>query len=140
LGAAFGGQDVAPIYTAADQYWVVLELLPKFQSDADSLSQLYLATSRVASVTTGNTGSLVPLLSVVHLTHGTQPLSVNHLGQLAAVTLSFNLPPGVALGDAVNEIEKVKLDIGIPASVQGGFQGTAKAFEDSMKAFGLHLP
>ena len=139
LGAAFGGQDVAPIYTAADQYWVVLELLPKFQSDADSLSQLYLATSRVASVTTGNTGSLVPLLSVVRLTHGTQPLSVNHLGQLAAVTLSFNLPPGVALGDAVNEIEKVKLDIGIPASVQGGFQGTAKAFEDSMKGMAFLL-
>jgi len=133
LGAAFGGQDIAPIYTAADQYWVVLELLPKFQSDADSLSQLYLATTRTASVSTTNTGSLVPLLSVVHLTRGTQPLSVNHLGQLAAVTLSFNLPPGVALGDAVNEIEKVKLDIGIPASVQTSFQGTAKAFEDSMQ-------
>jgi hydrophobe/amphiphile efflux-1 (HAE1) family protein len=140
LGAAFGGQDTAPIYTAADQYWVVLELLPKFQMDADSLSRLYLQTPRVASITTGNTtGSLVPLLSVVHLTRGTQPLSVNHLGQLAAVTLSFNLPPGVALGDAVNEIEKVKLDIGIPASVQTSFQGTAKAFEDSMKGMAFLL-
>jgi multidrug efflux pump subunit AcrB len=106
LGAAFGGQDTAPIYTATDQYWVVLELLPKFQRDADALSQLYLATSRAESIT-GNTGSLVPLLSVVSLKRGTQPLSVNHLGQLPAVTLSFNLPPGVALGDAVNEIEKV---------------------------------
>ena len=133
LGAAFGGQDTAPIYTATDQYWVVLELLPKFQGDADSLSRLYLATPRTASVTTSNTGSLVPLLSVVKLTRGTQPLSVNHLGQLAAVTLSFNLPPGVALGEAVSEIEKVKQSIDIPASVQTSFQGTAKAFEDSMK-------
>jgi HAE1 family hydrophobic/amphiphilic exporter-1 len=107
--------------------------MPKFQLDADSLSQLYLATSRTASVATTNIGALVPLLSVVHISRGTQPLSVNHLGQLAAVTLSFNLPPGVALGDAVEEIEKVKLDIGIPASVQTSFQGTAKAFEDSMK-------
>ena len=140
LGAAFGGQDIAPIYTAADQYWVVLELLPKFQLDADSLSRLYLQTPRVASITTGNTtGSLVPLLSVVNLNRGTQPLSVNHLGQLAAVTLSFNLPPDVALGDAVNEIEKVKLDIGIPASVQTSFQGTAKAFEDSMKGMAFLL-
>ncbi|HEX5278435.1 MAG TPA: efflux RND transporter permease subunit [Micropepsaceae bacterium] len=133
LGAAFGGEDIAPIYTAADQYWVNLELLPKYQTDADSLSQLYLATSRVASVSTTNTGQMVPLLSVVHLTRGTQPLSVNHLGQLPAVTLSFNLPPGVALGDALNEIEKIKVAIGIPASVEGSFQGTAKAFEDSMK-------
>ncbi len=138
LGAAFGGQDLAPIYTAADQYWVVLELLPKFQRDADSLSRLYLATSRTETIA-GNSGSLVPLLSVVNLTRGTQPLSVNHLGQLAAVTLSFNLPPGVALGDAVNEIEKVKQDIGIPASVQGSFQGTAKAFQDSMKGMAFLL-
>ena len=133
MGAAFGGQDTAPIYTASDQYWVVLELLPEFQLDAEALSRLYLATPRADSITTGNVGSLVPLLSVVNVTRGTQPLSVNHLGQLAAVTLSFNLPPGVALGDAVNEIEKVKQDIGIPASVQTSFQGTAKAFQDSMK-------
>jgi HAE1 family hydrophobic/amphiphilic exporter-1 len=131
LGAAFGGQDVTPIYTSADQYWVVLELLPEFQRDLDSLSRLYLATSRAESLT-GNTGSLVPLLSVVNVTRGTQPLSVNHLGQLAAVTLSFNLPPGVALGDAVNEIEKVKRDLEIPASLQGSFQGTAKAFQETM--------
>jgi len=139
LGAAFGGQDTAPIYTAADQYWVVLELLPEFQRDADALSRLYLATPRADSVTTGNVGSLVPLLSVVNLNRGTQPLSVNHLGQLAAVTLSFNLPPGVALGDAVNEIEKVKQDIGIPASVQTSFQGTAKAFQDSMQGMAFLL-
>jgi HAE1 family hydrophobic/amphiphilic exporter-1 len=131
LGAAFGGQDITPIYTAADQYWVVLELLPEYQRDLDSLSRLYLATSR-AETLTGNTGQLVPLMSVVNVARGSQPLSVNHLGQLAAVTLSFNLPPGVALGDALNEIEKVKRDIGLPASVQGSFQGTAKAFQETM--------
>src|SRR5215471_15611322 len=138
LGAAFGGQDITPIYTSADQYWVVLELLPEYQQDIDSLSRLYLTTSRTESIT-GNTGSLVPLLSVVNVARGIQPLSVNHLGQLAAVTLSFNLPPDVALGDAVNEIEQVTRDIGLPASVHGSFQGTAKAFQDTMSGMAFLL-
>jgi HAE1 family hydrophobic/amphiphilic exporter-1 len=138
LGAAFGGQRVAPIYTAADQYWVILELLPQYQEDSEALNRMYLATSRSQNLT-GNTGSLVPLSAVTRITRGTQPLSINHLGQLAAVTLSFNLPPGVALSDAVNEIERVKDELGIPASVQTSFQGTAKAFQESQKGMGFLL-
>ena len=139
LGAAFGGQRVSPIYTSADQYWVILELLPQYQEDADALNRLYLATPRTASVSTGNVGSAVPLSAVTKITRGTQPLSVNHFGQLAAVTLSFSLPPGVALSDAVNTLEQVKRDINFPASVQGSFQGTAKAFQESQKGMGFLL-
>ena len=76
---------------------------------------------------------------VTKITRGTQPLSINHFGQLAAVTLSFNLPTGVALSDAVNQLEQIKQDIGIPASVQTSFQGTAKAFQESQKGMGYLL-
>ena len=95
MGAAFGGQRISPIYTQADQYWVILELLPQYQQDAESLKRLYLATSRTASITTTNVGSSIPLTAVTNIRRGTQPLSINHTGQLPSVTLSFNLPVGV---------------------------------------------
>ncbi|HYK81272.1 MAG TPA: efflux RND transporter permease subunit [Micropepsaceae bacterium] len=139
LGAAFGGQRIAPIYTQTDQYWVILELLPQYQQDADALSRLYLATPRTASVSTTNVGSSVPLSAVAKITRGTQPLSINHTGQLPAVTLSFNLPTGTPLSEAVAALEQVKRDIGFPASVQGMFTGTAKAFQDSQKGMGFLL-
>jgi hydrophobe/amphiphile efflux-1 (HAE1) family protein len=139
LGAAFGGQRVAPIYTQADQYWVILELLPQYQQDAEALKQLYLATSRTASITTTNVGSSVPLSSVTTIRRGTQPLSINHSGQLPAVTLSFNLPTGTPLSEAVASMEQIKRDIGFPATVQGTFTGNAKAFQDSQKGMGFLL-
>src|SRR5205814_10479207 len=73
------------------------------------------------------------------ITRGTQPLSINHTGQLPAVTLSFNLPTGTPLSEAVNALEQVKRDIGFPATVQGMFTGTAKAFQDSQKGMGFLL-
>jgi len=138
LGSAFGGQRVSPIYTQADQYWVILELLPQYQEDAGALDRLYLATSRAATLT-GNVGSLVPLTAVTSISRGTQALTINHLGQLPAVTLSFNLPEGVALSDAVNEIQRVRDEIGVPASVVGTFQGTARAFQESQRGMGFLL-
>jgi HAE1 family hydrophobic/amphiphilic exporter-1 len=138
LGSAFGGQRVSPIYTQADQYWVILELLPQYQESAEALDRLYLATSR-AQTLTGNVGSLVPLTAVTTISRGTQALQINHLGQLPAVTLSFNLPEGVALSDAVNEIQRVRDEIGIPASVVGTFQGTARAFQESQRGMGFLL-
>jgi HAE1 family hydrophobic/amphiphilic exporter-1 len=138
LGAAFGGLRVSPIYTQADQYWTILELLPKYQEDTDALNRLYLATARNNTIT-GNTGALVPISAVTKIKRGTQPLTVNHSGQLAAVTLSFNLPPGVALGDAVNEIERIQTEVGVPASVQTAFQGNARAFQESQKGMGFLL-
>jgi hydrophobe/amphiphile efflux-1 (HAE1) family protein len=139
LGAAFGGLRVSPIYTQADQYWTILELLPRYQEDSAALDRLYLATSRQQTITSTNTGSLIPLSAVTKIRRGTQPLTVNHSGQLAAVTLSFNLPVGVALSDAVNEIERLKTEAGVPATVQTAFQGNAKAFQESQKGMGFLL-
>jgi hydrophobe/amphiphile efflux-1 (HAE1) family protein len=130
LGASFGGQQVSIINTSADQFKVMLELLPEFQQDAESLSRLYL---------TGTNGALVPLPAVTEISNRASPLAVNHFGQLPAVTVSFSLPPGRALSDAVATLEEVKAQIGMPASVQGSFQGTAKAFQQSMQGMGFLL-
>jgi hydrophobic/amphiphilic exporter-1 (mainly G- bacteria), HAE1 family len=154
LGAAFGGEQISTIYTDIDQYWVMLELLPEDQYNATDLSRLYLTSSNNTS--TPNTGAtatnnaastgattlapvLVPLSAVTKLTTGTMPLSVNHLGQLPAVTLSFNLAPGVALSDAVAAVNRVSAEIGIPSGVQGSFQGTAQAFQSSTANMGILL-
>jgi HAE1 family hydrophobic/amphiphilic exporter-1 len=130
LGASFGGQQISTIETASDQFKVMLELLPQYQQDAQSLQRLYL---------TGADGSLVPLPAVTNLTTGASPLAVNHFGQLPAVTISFDLPAGVALSDAVDRLKEVETQIGLPASVQTSFQGTAKAFQDSMQGMGFLL-
>ena len=130
LGASFGGQQISIINTSADQFKVMLELLPQYQQDAASLSRLYL---------TGSNGALVPLSAVTEIGTGASPLAVNHFGQLPAVTVSFSLPPGRALSDAVAALEQVKAQIDMPASVQSSFQGTAKAFQQSMQGMGFLL-
>jgi HAE1 family hydrophobic/amphiphilic exporter-1 len=131
LGAAFGGEQISTIYTDIDQYWVMLELLPQYQYDPSDLSRLYVLASD------GTT--LVPLTSVTKETAGTLPLSVNHLSQLPAVTVSFNLAPGWALSDAVNAIDRVQHRIGMPAGIQATFQGTAQAFQASTSNMGILL-
>ena len=130
LGASFGGQQISTINTSADQFKVILELLPQFQQDAASLSRLYV---------TGSNGTLVPLSSVINTGGRASPLAVNHFGQLPAVSVSFSLPPNVALSDAVNTLEEVKKQINLPASVLSSFQGTAKAFQQSMQGMGFLL-
>jgi hydrophobe/amphiphile efflux-1 (HAE1) family protein len=130
LGAAFGGQQISQINTSSNQYEVVMELLPRFQRDSSSLNRLY--------VTAAN-GTLVPLTAVVKMTASTVPLSVNHAGQIPAVTVSFDLAPGAALSDAVTGIREASDNVGVPASIQGSFQGTAAAFEDSTKNMGALL-
>ena len=131
LGSAFGGQQISTIYTDIDQYWVMLELLPQYQYSPTDLSRLYIAASD------GTT--LVPLSAVTKMTTGTMPLSVNHLGQLPAVTVSFNLAPGMALSDATVGVERVSQRIGMPSSVTGSFQGTAQAFQSSTANMGILL-
>ncbi|HEX3432180.1 MAG TPA: efflux RND transporter permease subunit [Rhizomicrobium sp.] len=131
LGAAFGGEQISTIYTDIDQYWVMLELLPQYQYDPTDLSRLYVLASD------GTT--LVPLTSVTKETAGTSPLSVNHLSQLPAVTVSFNLAPGMALSDAVSGIARVQKRLGTPAGLQGTFQGTAQAFQSSTGNMGILL-
>jgi hydrophobic/amphiphilic exporter-1 (mainly G- bacteria), HAE1 family len=126
---AYGSRQVSTIYTATNEYWVILELEPQYQKDPSALSMLYIRSA---------SGQLVPLSAVAKLTRSVGPLTVTHLGQLPSVTISFNLKPGVALGDAVNQIEEfVKMDL--PASISTSFQGFAQAFQSSVQGLGLLL-
>jgi multidrug efflux pump subunit AcrB len=122
LGSAYGGEEISQIYGSSDTYQVILELLPQYQSDPSALSRLYV---------TAADGTLVPLTAVTKITNGTMPLSVNHLGQLPSVTLSFNLAPGYALSDAVSSIGRVQNQIGMPQTVQASFEGAAQAYQSS---------
>jgi multidrug efflux pump len=123
LYSAFGQRIVSTIFTQTNQYRVVLEVKPEFQKGLAALGNIYIATS---------TGEQVPLSTITTLVERTTPLVVNHVGQFPATTISFNLAPGVALGDAVDAIEKAKLEIGLPASTQTAFQGAALAFKASL--------
>jgi len=120
---AFGQRQVATIYTQLNQYRVVLEVKPEFQASPAALQKLYLRA---------DSGQQVPLGALTKVTQSQTVLSVNHQGQFPAVTLSFNLAPGIALGQAVTAINKATRDIGLPASARGSFQGTAQAFLQSL--------
>ena len=130
LGDAFGGQQISQINRPANQYEVLPELLPQFQDRLRRLDRLYV---------TSNTGQLVPLSAVTTVTNGTQPLSINHSGEVPSVTVSFDLNQGYTLSDAVSAITKATTDIGIPETIQGSFQGTAAAFKQSTQNMGLLL-
>ena len=130
LNNAYGAPQISTIYTPTNQYWVMMELLPEFKDDPDALGMLYIRSS---------SGKLVPLNAVAKLTRAVGPLTVNHLGQLPAVTISFNLKPGVALGDAVAEIRNLERDLRLPVTLTTSFQGTAQAFQSSVKGLGLLL-
>jgi multidrug efflux pump len=120
---AFGQRQVSTIFTQLNQYHVILEVQPNFQTDAADLSSIYVKSS---------TGTEVPLSTFVHVEPQNAPLSVQHLGQFPSTTLSFNLAPGASLGDAVKVINQVESQMGMPESVNASFQGTAKAFEASL--------
>jgi len=130
LGDAYGSKQVSTIYTPSNEYWVILELEPRYQEDPASLSTLYIRSS---------SGKLVPLNAVAKLTRSVGPLTVNHLGQLPAVTISFNLKLGVALGDAVTQIQKVQREFRLPPTLSTSFQGAAQAFQASFQGLGLLL-
>jgi len=129
LQAAYSQQQITTIYAPNNQYRVLMELEPEYQQDPDSLSLLYIRSS-------GN--QLVPLRTVSKLSQSMGPLSVNHLGQLPAVTLSFNTRPDVSLGTAVEAVNKAARDT-LPASITTSFQGTAQAFQSSMQGLGILL-
>ncbi|MEO7052516.1 MAG: efflux RND transporter permease subunit [Rhodanobacter sp.] len=130
LGAAFGANQVSTIYGSATQYWVILQVAYAFQNDPAVLSQLYV---------TAQSGALVPLSAVASFQRTARPLTVNHQGQLPAVTISFNLAPGVSLSQAVSSIDGAMKKLSLPASISGSVQGTAQAFQDSMQGMGLLL-
>jgi hydrophobic/amphiphilic exporter-1 (mainly G- bacteria), HAE1 family len=126
---AFGPELVSTIYGNNNQYRVLLELLPKYQTQEDSLKLLYLKS---------NTGQLVPLDAVAKLKLDAGPNSIPHSGQLPSVTISFALRPGTSLGQATDAVEEAARQI-LPASITGTFQGSAKLFQDSMRNMGLLL-
>jgi len=155
LGAAFGGEQISTLYASNAEYWVMLELLPKYQQDPSSINLLYVSSSLGNGASGANSGSvnagtgtagaansgaagansmptIVPLNEVAHVRMGTMPLAINHLGQLPSVTISFNLLPGFALSDAVTEIAQAREQANIPPTVQGEFEGQAQAFQSSL--------
>ncbi|HEV7682057.1 MAG TPA: efflux RND transporter permease subunit [Pyrinomonadaceae bacterium] len=159
LASAYGSGQVSTIYTDTNEYWVILEVAPEYQLDANALSNLYLRTSSQQSQTNsngpttsassttntqatgGNTQSLpqmVPLSTIATLTRTVGPLSVNHLGQLPAVTISFNLRPDVPIGNVVTQINQIA-QATLPATITGNFQGTAQVFQSSLSGLGILL-
>jgi len=121
---AFGQREVSTMYTGLNQYFVVMEVDPKYSQSPDSLNGLFIKA---------NTGKMVPLSTIAHYESRNAALQVNHQGQYPAITLTFNLAPNVALGEAVTALEKVQREMGMPSGVHASFQGTAQAFQDSLK-------
>ena len=126
LDDAFGQRQVAQYFTGLKAYYVILEVTPRQQATLDTLRQLYVRA---------NDGSMVPLSTFVRIdTAPVQPLVVNHQSQFPSVTISYNLKPGVALGQSVTAIQRAQAGLGVPATVTGAFQGTAQAFQSSLSS------
>ncbi|WP_287877243.1 multidrug efflux RND transporter permease subunit [Aquitalea sp.] len=123
LNDAFGQRQVSTIYNPLNQYHVVLEVAPQYWQSAEGLRSIYLQTT---------SGQPIPLSAFARWQPTNTALAVNHQSQFAATTVSFNLPPGSSLSDATAAIDKATADIGLPSSIHGSFQGTAKSFQDSL--------
>jgi multidrug efflux pump subunit AcrB len=140
---SFGPAQVSTIYTSTDQFWVLMQVDPKRQSDPSVLSSIYITGSVPktvsAGVTTPGTSQLVPLSAVTKLGNSVGPATINHLGQVPAVTVSFNLAPGVSLSTAVAGVEKAVRDLKLPDTISTSFQGTAQSFQDSVAGMGILL-
>ncbi len=130
LYSAYGSRQVSTIYTATNEYWVILELDPQYQLDPQALSLLYIRSS---------SGNHIPLSAVARLGSGLSPLSISHLGQMPSVTLSFSLPPDYALSEAIKNINATVQEVRMPDTVSGSFQGSAQAFASSLGSLGLLL-
>jgi HAE1 family hydrophobic/amphiphilic exporter-1 len=152
---AFGTRQVATIYSASNDYQVILEAKPEYRQDPSNLSQIFVKTNGPGAVSnpvgaassagagsgvTGNgipSGQSIPLSAVTKPVAQVGPLLVNHQGQQPAVTISFNLAPGYALGDAVTAIQNIERDSNLPATISTSFQGTAQVFQESLKGQGI---
>jgi len=121
---AFGQRQVSTMYTGLNQYFVVMEVDPQYQRSPDALNGIYIKTS---------TGSMVPLSTIAHYEQRRTSLTVNHQGQYPAVTLTFNLAPNIALGDAVTALEKAQREMGMPSTIHPTFQGTAQDYQTMKK-------
>jgi hydrophobe/amphiphile efflux-1 (HAE1) family protein len=125
LSDAFAQTQVSTTYMPLNQYHVVMEVADQFQQDPEALKNIYVKST---------TGAMVPLSAVTHFETQRIPLAVNHQSQSPATTLSFNLAPGASLSEATQGIQQARVDLGVPASIHGGFAGSAQAFKDSMKS------
>ena len=130
LNNAYGERQVSTIYTATNQFWVILQLADRYQKDPSVIPMLYVRSS---------TGALVPLNAVAKFTYGVGPLQVTHLGQLTSVTFSFDLLPGVSLSQAITQVERAMREMQVPATLTGTFSGTAQAFQSSLQGMGILL-
>src|SRR5439155_16712124 len=126
---AYGSRQVSTIYTATNQYWVVMELLPQYQQDLSALSLLYIRSQK---------GTLVPLASLATLSSSVGPLTVNHAGQLPSVTISFALRQRVSIGTAVTQVQRIAQQ-SLPSSITTSLARTAQAFQPSPAALLLLL-
>ena len=126
---AFGGRQVSTVYGASDQFGVMLEIDRKYQSDPNALDSLFI---------TAPSGAMVPLSSVAEVKNGVGPVSVAHVGQLPGVVLSFNLAPGVSVGDAVTTIQGIAAEVS-PPGVSTAFTGSAKAFQEAFRSLPILL-
>lgn len=130
LYSAFGGTQIASIYTPSNDYAVLMEVKGQYKDSPEDISKIYIRSDK---------GSVVQLGSVAEVTRAIGPLSVNHQGQLPSVTISFNLPPETPLGDAVTIIDQIKQELRMPDSITGVFQGSAQVFQDSAQGQGMLL-
>jgi multidrug efflux pump len=119
---AFGQAQVSTMYSALNQYHVVMEVAPKYWQDPQSLNDIYV---------TATNGGQIPLSALTHREATTTDIAVNHSGQFPSVTLSFNLPPGVALSDAIKAIDEMEQNARVPSTIHGGFSGNAQAYQSS---------
>jgi multidrug efflux pump len=122
---AFGQRQVSTMYRPLNQYHVVMEVAPQFQQTTEALNNIYLRSTA---------GTPIPLAAFTHFEPSNTPLAVNHQGQVPSVTISFNLAPGISLGQATQAIENAERSIGFPPTVTASFQGTAQAFQDSLSS------
>jgi len=130
LFTAYGDRQVSTIYTPANEYAVITEVAEQYQRDPAALSKLYVRSA---------SGPLVPLDAVVKTHRTVGPLSVNHFGQLPAVTVSFNLKPGFSLGEAAQQVDKAVQDLRMPPTISANFQGTVKEFQKSFQGMSILL-
>jgi HAE1 family hydrophobic/amphiphilic exporter-1 len=130
LNNAYGERQVSTIYTATNQYWVILQLADRYQKDPSVMPMLYVRSS---------TGALVPLNAVARFAFGVGPLQVTHLGQLTSVTFSFDLRPGVALSEAIAQVQQGMREMQVPVTLTGTFSGTAQAYQSSLQGMGILL-
>ncbi|HUN84685.1 MAG TPA: efflux RND transporter permease subunit [Terracidiphilus sp.] len=132
LYSAFGQSEVSVIYTQLNQYYVVMEVAPKYWQNPSQLRNIYFKPSSSSSGTVAGINAISPLFSAVKSQTGTTPLQISHTGLFPSVTVSFNLTSGMSLSDATQEVTKMEASLGMPSTVHGFFAGTAEAYQQSL--------